>query len=377
MKKMSFVPFFVLTVFIVTVGKLNAQPYSSITVEDQHSKQAFSVKKEYPSSGSKDILYQQIGNPSSEDGINSQEYPDFPPNNCQVADDFTVPEGEDWMIETIFIQGNLVGPGPVDLINISIYADMGGMPGPEIYFMPGMPVPPDPLGNFDIFLPGAPVLVSGNYWLSVQAMMPTFFGEWFWQKQEFPTIGSELHWQNPNGGLGGPPFWEPGSVIWGGLGLEDWNLSFTLMGTRIILNPPPVINTFYPPGCFPGRFISLYGHDFGTFLPTSTIFIDGLPFHEDTWRWNSDTIVFEMPFMAAGDSISISIMSDFGCISNVIRLGFHYPEEAYFSYPYENEIIYSDSLAISVYPETFMDFIRFADFYYRSLGETTWNYLGT
>ncbi|RLC50198.1 MAG: hypothetical protein DRI23_07595, partial [Candidatus Cloacimonadota bacterium] len=73
-------------------------------------------------------------------------------------------------------------------------------------------------------------LTEGTYWISVQAHMnynPN--GQWYWQRQAPPLIGSEYHWRNPNGGYGGLTEWGPASVQWPGE--TDYDLSFALYGT--------------------------------------------------------------------------------------------------------------------------------------------------
>ena len=322
-----------------------------------------------------EVLYEQQAIPSMEPGILSQEFMDNPPNSCLAADDFVVPSNEDWIIETITVSGELIGPGMVQMVNLSIYMDEFGQPGPELVFFPGIYVFPDPSGNIEILVPGAPPLPQGTYWLSVQPALESFMGEWHWQKQMTPTILSELVWQNPGGGLGGPPFWEPGSIIWSGMGYNDWDLSFTLMGIKNIFNPPPFIADFYPPDCYPGENIYLYGTDFGPFGPDSYIEIDAMVYHEDDWWWENDTIVFELPNIPAGDSINLRILNGMD-ISNEIRLGFNFPDTAYIMEPSERQIIYWDTLHISVVPESFEDHIDSSYFYYRLKGEMNWNFLG-
>jgi len=361
---------FSIVLFMATGNYLSGQ-----TITENSNKAIGKSQFMKPVKSKSEVLYEQQAMPSMEPGILSQEFMDIPPNSCQAADDFIVPPGEDWIIETITVSGDLIGPGMVEMVNLFIYMDEFGQPGPELVFFPGTPVLPDPSGNIEILVPGAPPLPQGTYWLSVQPALESFMGEWYWQKQMSPTILSELVWQNPGGGLGGPPFWEPGSIIWSGMGYNDWNLNFTLMGIKNILNPPPFIADFYPPDCYPGEYIYLHGNDFGPFGPDSYIEIDGLPYHEDDWLWENDTIIFAMPLLAAGDSIDLRILNGPN-ISNGIRLGFNIPDTAYIMEPLEGEIIYWDTLHISVVPESFEDHIDSSFFYYRLKGDLNWNFLG-
>ncbi|MBN1340928.1 MAG: PKD domain-containing protein [Bacteroidales bacterium] len=330
-----------------------------------------------PACGTKDVLYSQIYNPSGEPGIVSQEFPMNPDLTCQAADDFVVPAGEFWQVETIQAPGSYAGTGPVLMANIFLYTDDMGMPGPPLFMEMFHPVQADPTGNLEVILAAPWPLNEGRYWLSIQPVRESVpAGEWLWEKQSQPVIENECYWQNPAGGFYGQYFiWTPASVVWGGMGLDDWNLSFSLSGMIIPVNPFPIIADFYPPNTFPGEIIYLGGTDFGTLTLDSYIEVDGFPLQDDIWFWENDSIVFNMPLVYAGDSINIRVVSDFQ-FSNVIRLGYKLPDSAYFFEPLENQIVYWDTCHISVMPETYGSHIDSAFFFYKQKDEVNWTFLG-
>lgn len=184
-----------------------------------------------------DVLYDQTSQPVSF-GIASQDFPDFPTYSCQAADDFVIPDGETWMIETIQVNGfySLDG-GPAQMVNLALMLNQPEMnaPGNPLIWIPGLPVESDTIGNLQLNFFSNPItLPGGHYWLSIQPMMSfTDFGQWFWGKQAAPTLLNEFHWQNPGGGWNLPNTftWQKASLINWGSASTDWNLDFALFGT--------------------------------------------------------------------------------------------------------------------------------------------------
>jgi len=196
-----------------------------------------SIKKFNISFSDETILYAQTEPPSEELAIASQFFPDFPEFACQGADDFTVPEGSAWILSKFVFPGVYSADppgGPAPLANLFILADDGGHPGIPLFELPQLPVLPSTGGNLEIMLPFDLNLMSGVYWISVQANMPyNPLGQWYWAKQAAPVIGQPLHWQNPGGGfeLPGTLSWASAQEIpWPSGPVSDLNFSFIIYG---------------------------------------------------------------------------------------------------------------------------------------------------
>ncbi|MBC8384537.1 MAG: hypothetical protein H8E57_03345 [Candidatus Cloacimonetes bacterium] len=189
------------------------------------------------------VLYDQTGNPATEGGITSQDFTSYNTYDSYGADDFSVPHGETWNVNRVYVEGSYsTGGGPCTLANVIIYADNGFcLPSTELYSYIGVTTI-EYLGALTIDLPTDAVLGEGVYWICVQASMAFGeYGQWFWAKEESPTLGCEAQWQNPGGGFGGCTTWCGLSTQWPGN--EDLNLTFALYDedapTEPILNVTP------------------------------------------------------------------------------------------------------------------------------------------
>ncbi|MCX6305012.1 MAG: GEVED domain-containing protein [Bacteroidetes bacterium] len=181
------------------------------------------------------LLYGQLGAPSNESGIASQDFPDGPEYNCQAADDFIVPAGTLWTIDEIFCAGGYYpGVGVAQVAHLYIYANdpVLNIPFVQVVAYLNHAVTSTTGGDLTFSLTADPViLAAGHYWISIQPYMNgDLYGQWFWHKQESPTILSEYQWRNPGGGFGIPAAlnWVPGAFVLGG---TDQNLTFGLYGT--------------------------------------------------------------------------------------------------------------------------------------------------
>ncbi|HRX97940.1 MAG TPA: T9SS type A sorting domain-containing protein [Bacteroidales bacterium] len=187
----------------------------------------------------KALLYEQLNNPSDE-GINSQQYPDFPDYSCEGADDFIVPAGESWTIDSVVIYGFYnAGGGVAGVGNVHFFQNdpATNLPGVAVNVYNNIVVNSNLSGDLTIVFTSSakeepPVLAEGQYWMSVQVNMSfTESGQWYWRKQLAPTILNELAWRNPGGGFGvpGSESWLTGSLVLPGS--IHHNLSFGLYGT--------------------------------------------------------------------------------------------------------------------------------------------------
>src|SRR5713101_4201990 len=83
------------------------------------------------------ILYDQYDNASTIVTV-CAAFADLPNSSADLADDFVVPAGQTWNVESIDADGayfecpNEVCPGATDW-NVFIYADNGGLPGAQVY----------------------------------------------------------------------------------------------------------------------------------------------------------------------------------------------------------------------------------------------------
>jgi hypothetical protein len=151
------------------------------------------------------VLYDQ----TSGSGTNSLASQNFgtanDPFDCQAADDFVVPAGETWNIESVDAPGAYFnGVGPAVDFNVFFYSDAAGLPGTEVAsVLNASYTDPGGLGSVSITFPSAVVLTEGTYWVSVQCNMEfAVGGQWGWL--EHNPVGSESGWQNPGGGFGSP-----------------------------------------------------------------------------------------------------------------------------------------------------------------------------
>jgi hypothetical protein len=146
------------------------------------------------------VLYDQYDNASAI-GTLSSTFTDFPDFSSDLADDFVVPTGQTWNVQSIDADGAYFGVGPATSFNVFFYADNAGLPGAQVYSAMNQPF--SVVGStFTVNLPSMAVLTEGTYWVEIQANM-TFLpnGAWLWRDR---TVQSNqgAAWQNPGGGFG-------------------------------------------------------------------------------------------------------------------------------------------------------------------------------
>ena len=137
------------------------------------------------------------------------------PFDAEVADDFVVPAGETWNINSVDVLGSYFGPGGggcEDAVRVNIYNN--GAPGPGALFhtedVPMGSVSGSP--NYSITL-SAPLNISeGTYWIGVQPIMEFgICGQWGFETRGTVT-GSEAYAGFP---LLGTPYWTSMTVFQG------------------------------------------------------------------------------------------------------------------------------------------------------------------
>jgi Kelch motif len=148
------------------------------------------------------ILYDQYDN----FGTNATSSQDFEaaldPFDDELADDFVVPGGQTWSVESIDADGVYFnGAGPAQNFNVRFYNNSGGLPGALVASRIGMSY--THVGTtFSVTLSPAVSLSAGTYWVSVQARQDlTPAGQWGWTDRTLQS-NSPAAWQNPGGGFG-------------------------------------------------------------------------------------------------------------------------------------------------------------------------------
>ncbi len=183
-----------------------------------------------------DVLYSQLAQPSNEDFIICQDATDLPEYSTEGADDFQVPDGKIWAIYEIYVIGFFTDLATFpSSVHCFLYKNdpVLNAPGDLVFSETNTNYVVSSLGNILITLPEPLLLEPGIYWVCVQPALPILTSQWYWGKQESPTINQEFHWRNPGGGFGiGCTEWTKSSLVpWGTpIPMAHHNLSFALYG---------------------------------------------------------------------------------------------------------------------------------------------------
>lgn len=136
-------------------------------------------------------------------GSTSQFFSDFSAGS-EAADNFTVPAGEVWSIESANASGFYNNPvANTGVANVIFYAadGPGGLPGTAVCSYPSQAIASGGGagdGNYVFDLSGTPcVLTEGDYWFETQAVMAFNPGgnQWFWFNS-FANSGPEWSFQD-------------------------------------------------------------------------------------------------------------------------------------------------------------------------------------
>ena len=129
-------------------------------------------------------------------GVRSIEHAGAHPFDTEAADDFVVPDNQQWSIHTVGTFGIIDGTPPQSF-NVRFYAADGSLPGAliaERLNQPWSGAQPLYLISLDTPVP----LTPGTYWLAVQANNPVNDQGWYWAA--IPELfGSPAAWRNPSG----------------------------------------------------------------------------------------------------------------------------------------------------------------------------------
>jgi N-acetylneuraminic acid mutarotase len=194
------------------------------------------------------VLYDQYDNP-----IQNATSQDFEPANdafdTEAADDFIIPGGPAWNIDTVEVAGVYsTGGGPAASFHVRFYANAGTLPGALLHTRLAQAYT-GAAGDASITLVPPVSLGPGTYWVSVQARQDfTPFGQWFWETRSVQS-NNPAAWQNPGGGFG--------------VGCTTWGVRTTCLTT--IAGPDHVYRLLGTAGPTPTP-----GTPTATFTPTST-----------------------------------------------------------------------------------------------------------
>lgn len=126
--------------------------------------------------------------------------------DCRIADDFTVPSGQTWHIDSVVIRGFYTATA-IDTagIRVSFHQNNSGSVGTAV-FDSTITVNVDQYSNGRLVMRfGNPeVLSAGTYWLAAAARKDYLFGTggvWYWLLEN-SNAGLEAKWENPSGGWG-------------------------------------------------------------------------------------------------------------------------------------------------------------------------------
>ena len=165
----------------------------------------------FPKSASSVVLYDQLNNAGATDVTSQNFEASFDTFDDFAADDFVVPGGQTWNIDTVEVAGEYSGGGgPATSVNVFFYSNAITLPGTLLAARTDISyttvLTP---GNFSILLSPTVMLDSGTYWVSVQANQDfTPNGQWYWRNRTVQA-NSAAAWENPGNGF------STGCTSWG------------------------------------------------------------------------------------------------------------------------------------------------------------------
>jgi hypothetical protein len=134
------------------------------------------------STASAAVLHDQMDSPGA-DGVFSQFGTGAPNVDVEASDDFVVPAGQTWTIQSVDVTGAYGGgSGPVSSVNVYIYTDGGGVPGLQAFARKDVTPTNGTVGPSFSAAVDAPPLAGGHtFWLSFQANLNAYPGQiWDW-----------------------------------------------------------------------------------------------------------------------------------------------------------------------------------------------------
>lgn len=145
----------------------------------------------------------------------------------EVADDFTVPTGQGWVVGRVDVAGFDTGV-PANSVAVHLYADASGVPGTELFQQSA--IAPENGPDYSIPVSGAPALSPGVYWVSVVHLGQAPYADyWSWETRSVQSGNAGQRRDAWN------PAWAPNAGIPA--------VIFKLSGTRLPGAPTGVSGT--------------------------------------------------------------------------------------------------------------------------------------
>lgn len=181
----------------------------------------------FSSAGAQSLLYDQTTGTLS-GGILCRKH-DVAANfsfDTEGAEDFTVPNGVTWSIDSIKAYGfyNTTAPNASRTI-VTIYSDNSGVPGSVVFLDTVYDADVDNNGSLEPYFQNPIVLTGGTYWLSVK--LYTSNTPWYWRRITEPASSYQFLWQNPNGGYAVCTSW---TNLTSCLSIADSSVAFRIYG---------------------------------------------------------------------------------------------------------------------------------------------------
>jgi hypothetical protein len=183
------------------------------------------------------VLYDQYDNAGTTVTL-CATFDDFPLINSDLADDFVVPIGEIWSVESIDADGAYFnGPGPANSFSVFFYLDIAGFPGLQLYSAPNQSWTQNG-STFTVNLPVPAILIPGTYWVEIQAnIMSATCCEWGWTNRTIVSNNAAA-WQNPSGFFGSCQSWSRRGATCG-LNPSEPDQVYRLNGITAGVTPTP------------------------------------------------------------------------------------------------------------------------------------------
>ena len=180
------------------------------------------------------VLYDQISLTPRGNGEPDQNFEAaYDIYDSEAADDFVVPSGLNWEIDSVNIIGSQSAAGTAASVDITFYKDNGGTPGAAVSGCSYAGIATvDTGGSLSTTLPTTCVLSPGTYWMGhITNQDFATSGQHFFSNTD-TVSGSEAHWLNPGDGFGtGCTTFSPAGTVCGvGGGAPAYDLLFSLGG---------------------------------------------------------------------------------------------------------------------------------------------------
>ncbi len=227
----------------LTLTTLMPSTVESTSITIQASSSGKSVEDTFTASVSSELLVNQTDNGSA-DVIISMQMTDKSDTLIQLADDFSVPEGERWDIFDITVFGVMSNPEEgreneaIRSFGVQVYTDHNGAPNDDELVFDQEVIAPFVAGQQSVRLSLENLsLPSGHYWLSIYAISPLETARWNWRLRE-KEIKTDGEWHlNDRKGFFGPSANEWLSASSSISNLSNRDLMFSIEGGSRLAAP--------------------------------------------------------------------------------------------------------------------------------------------